>query len=104
MAGVITYGMNDTGKRRIDYLMELQDLWSAGLAIATQGYMVKSDIEAAAKLEIGLELLAHHLQNDYDCRPYARAINELPESEKAMECSGKSCNPHDEDEEGLIGV
>ena len=77
--GVITYGMNDIG-RRIDFLMQLHDLWSAGLALATQGYMTTSDKEMEVKLKNALELLNNHLVNDYDCIPYGRAINDIPKN------------------------
>lgn len=105
MPGVITYGMNDVG-RRIDFLMELQDLWSGGLAIATQGYMTKSDKEMAAKLEVALELLTNHLRNDFDIRSYVQEINNLPEPKRIKSTyrpsPGESNYGEDEDEPGFF--
>jgi hypothetical protein len=79
MPGVETYGMQDMG-RRIDFLMQLQDLWSVAFGMLTQGYMSEADRVTAMKLQYALELLNAHLINDYDCRPYAQTINQLPKN------------------------
>ena len=78
MAGIVTYGMEDRGRRRVDYLMDLHLLWSDGLAIATQGYMTTSDKEMEIKLRHAIELLDNHLQNDFSFLPYSRSINDIP--------------------------
>jgi len=73
------YSMNDVG-RRIDFLMDLHELWSTGLAIVTSINVPHNamEVERAKELEHALRLLSYHLQNDYDQTPYAVEINELP--------------------------
>jgi hypothetical protein len=97
MAGVVTYSMEDRGRRRIDYLMDLHMLWSDGLAIATQGYMTKSDKEMQVKLEHAIELLDVHMQNDFSFQPYSKGINDLPKNAKEI-------SDEESDEPGFAAV
>ena len=75
------YQMTDHGTR-LEHLMDLQELWSKGLALAMQGYQTHSDKERIKELNIALTLLTAHMQKDFDTTDYARAINALPKNAK----------------------
>ena len=69
--------MEDIGTR-LEHLMQLQDLWGRGLAIATQGYQTDLDKLLAKELQIALDLLTNHMQKDFISADYAKTINSLP--------------------------
>lgn len=77
MREIVTYEMEDRGRRRIDYLLDLHDIWSAGLALLTSpGWHNALELDQAKKLEGALELLGYHLTNAYDPSFLAKQINE----------------------------
>jgi|SRR5271166_6538116 len=65
---------------RMEHLMQLQEIWSTCYAVLTQPNVHHSNLEKARALtlEIGLDLLQHHLESWYNHLPYARTINDLP--------------------------
>lgn len=76
--------MDDYG-RRLDHLMDLQELWSTGLAIArrakdSESYQSEAEIKTEAELEICLKYLGAHMEKDFleSRTEIARVINELP--------------------------
>lgn len=80
--------MSDIGPR-LDHLMQLQDLWSRGLAILTQpnNYSTEEDKANVKKLENALELLNAHMQKDFvsgQQTSYAQEINNLPKNAKEI--------------------
>ena len=75
---IIHCGMDDVG-RRLDHLMQLQDVWGAAYAIlTTKGWNSAQEVMQAEELEIALTLLARHMQNDYSELRLAREVNEIP--------------------------
>ena len=71
------YSMSDVQTRE-KTLMELHELWSTGLRLALQGYQTATDRKTAQELETALELLTHHLKNDFEDYVYGRVINDIP--------------------------
>jgi hypothetical protein len=79
-----TLRMSDIGTR-LDHLMELQELWSIGVAIARKlkdqgSYQAETERKMEEELEIALKLLAAHMQKDFPDTDYAREINNLPKN------------------------
>ena len=82
---VKTYGMQDWGKR-LEHMMDLQDLWSGAYAILTgPGWHNPEEERQAKELEIALKLLGHHMQNDFDATQYAKVINDLPKKAEEIQ-------------------
>jgi hypothetical protein len=76
--------MSDIGTR-LDHLMELQELWGTGVAIARRlkdqgSYQSETERKMEEELETALKLLAAHIQKDFPNTDYAREINNLPKN------------------------
>jgi hypothetical protein len=78
---MIKYGLEDVGSR-VQHLMELQDMWSAGYALLTNGaYHTQREKDQAKELEAALKLLETHITNiGVDVlAASAKEINDLPQ-------------------------
>lgn len=75
--------------------MQLQELWSTGLALCTQNYQTEMDKHRAKELVTALELLNAHMQKDFSSVDYAREINSLPKDAKEIKDVPKITTWHD---------
>jgi hypothetical protein len=73
--------MADVGTRQ-DHLMELYDIWSAGLEILSRGKLTSGEEQQKVELEHAIKLLWYYLTIEYDAQPDIKTINELPEPPK----------------------
>jgi hypothetical protein len=72
--------MDHIGKR-IEHLMELHELWSEGLRIASIGHITEDDKVRIVELGSAIRLLEFYMQANYDDYPeYGRTINLLPKN------------------------
>lgn len=72
--------MKDVGKR-LDHLNELHNIWSFALGQLTDMNARDGNVfreNQAKELQIALDLLTFHMQNDYSPTTYAQVINNLP--------------------------